>query len=238
MLTECLICLNKWPNNREVKTSQNVLKFLDSQIKRRRLKKQTKEGSFSVTCCCLLLDSSCGKMSWVGCCSLLLCLLQCCRYLETNDDLGGLQTILCKPLWERQMRTSLSSLHRSSHREPRPRLNRSTNVCSFILLSRFPLPSPKQLPRCTLGVMWSQFRPQSPWAQPAGAQRWNSSVRRVGVGAVQSAEFLQQEHLVLLPTLQTAEVCRSSSLRHAAPWQERRHAGEQVPQKGEDPICS
>lgn len=61
------------------------------------------------------------------------------------------------------------------------------------------LPSPKQLPSCTLVEMWSHFRPQSPWAQSTRAQRWNSSVGRAGLGAVQSAEFLYRSTLYCRP---------------------------------------
>lgn len=61
------------------------------------------------------------------------------------------------------------------------------------------LPSPKQLPFCTLVEMWSHFRPQSPWAQSARVQCWNSSVGRAGLGAVQSAEFLWRSTLYSCP---------------------------------------
>lgn len=73
-------------------------------------------------------------------------------------------------------------------------------VCCIILPSyQFPFPSSKQLPSCTLVEMWSYFRPQSPWAQSARAQSWNSSVGRAGLGAVQSAEFLYRSTLCCCP---------------------------------------
>lgn len=73
-------------------------------------------------------------------------------------------------------------------------------VCSIVLIShQFFLPSPKQLPSCTLVEMWSHFRPQSPWAQPARVQCWNSSVGKAGLGAVQSAEFLNRSTLYCCP---------------------------------------
>lgn len=71
--------------------------------------------------------------------------------------------------------------------------------CINLPSSQFPFPSPKQLPSCTLVEMWSYFRPQSPWAQSARAQCWNSSVGRAGLGAVQSAEFLYRSTLRCCP---------------------------------------
>lgn len=61
------------------------------------------------------------------------------------------------------------------------------------------IPSPKQLPSCTLVEMWSHFRPQSPWAEYARAQCWDSSVGRASLGAVQSAEFLYRSTLYCCP---------------------------------------